>query len=267
MGNRALHPLSERLRNRLQLAVIIAISALFFHAEPALSGTFSIISHDRWVTVGRVLDGDTFRTSDGEKIRLLGINTPEIAHEASPAQPLGYEATRALKRMIDGQTVRLAFDEQRKDAYGRTLAQVYLRNGLWVNGELVRLGMAHVYTFTPNLRWASRLLAREKQARQARLGIWSSERFGVLNAGRIRSAHLGQFRVVKGRITRIRKGRFSFRIASLNVSIPRKYRRWFRSPPRLRVGDFVIVRGVIRAAPSGLYLALHTPFDLEKMSR
>ena len=237
------------------------------HAESAFSGTFSIISHDRWVTVGRVLDGDTFRTSHGERIRLLGINTPEIAHENSPAQPLGHAATQALKRMIDGQTVRLAFDKQRKDAYGRTLAQVYLRGGLWVNGELVRLGMAHVYTFTPNFRWASRLLALEKAARRARLGIWANERFRVLDADRIRASHLGQFRVVRGRITRIRKNRFSFRIASLNVSIPRKYRRWFMPPPRLRVGEEVIARGVIRGASSGLYLALHTPFDLEKMSR
>jgi len=261
------NPLLERLRYSLQLAGIIVISVIFLSARPAFSGTLSIVSHDRWVSVGRVLDGDTFRTTQGEKIRLLGINTPEIAHTSSPAQPLGYQATNALRHLIAGKTVRLTFDTQRKDAYGRTLAHVYLRNGLWVNGELVRLGMAHVYTFTPNLRRAGRLLALERQARQARLGIWQSGRFKMLNANQVRTAYLGQFRVVKGRITKLRRNHMAFRVGTLNVSIPRKYRAWFRPPPRLHVGDTVVVHGVIRAAPSGLYLALHTPFDLENMSQ
>jgi len=232
----------------------------------AHGGTLSLISHGRWVDVGRILDGDTFKTSKGERVRLLGINTPEVAHEASPAQPMGEAATKALVGLIAGQTVRLAFDTQRKDDYGRTLAQVYLRNGAWVNGELVRTGMAHVYTFTPNLRWAGQLIQLESAARQARLGIWTTGRFGMLDANRVKADHLGQFRVIKGRVSRLSRNRLAFRLDKLNISVPRKYRAYFRSPIGLKAGDRVVVHGVVRASSSGLYLALHSPFDVEKLA-
>ncbi len=242
--------------------------ALLLFALPGLSfaGTLSFVSQGRWVQVDKIYDGDTFRTLKGEKIRLLGINTPEIAHTSSPGQVMGKKASRALRQLIAGKVVRLAFDEQRRDTYQRTLAQIYLRDGTWVNGKLVELGMAHVYTFTPNLRWAGDLMRLEKEARREKRGIWKTKRFSVLNATQIKSAHLGQFRVVRGQVGRIRKKGFAFRLDALNISIPRKYRRFFKHPPALHTGDMVIVHGVVRAASSGLYLALHSPFDLENIS-
>jgi len=231
------------------------------------AGTLSFVSHGRWVQVGRIYDGDTFQTRSGERIRLLGINTPEVAHASSPAQTMGKEATEALRKLISGKVVRLDFDEQRRDVYERTLAQVYLRNGDWVNAKMVELGMAHVYTFTPNLRWAGELIALEQQARRNKRGIWNTRRFKMLKADKVKPANLGQFRVVSGKVDKIgRKGR-SFRMQGLKISVPRKYRSFF--PHRLPVqrGDNVVVHGVIRSASSGLYLALHSPFDLENPSR
>jgi len=231
------------------------------------AGTLSIVSHGRWVQVGRIYDGDTFQTRSGEKIRLLGINTPEIAHASSPAQPMGYEATEALRHLIAGKVVRLAFDKQRHDVYQRTLAQVYLRNGDWVNAKMVELGMAHVYTFTPNLRWAAELTAREQQARRDKRGIWRTRRFRLIQDGRVKSENLGQFRVVSGKIDKIGRKGLSFRMQGLHISVPRKYRSFFPNRLPVRAGDSVVVHGVIRSASSGLYLALHSPFDLENTSR
>jgi len=231
------------------------------------AGTLSIISHGRWVQVGRIYDGDTFQTRNGEKIRLLGINTPEIAHASSPAQTMGKEATEALRKLISGQVVRLAFDKQRRDIYERTLAQVYLRNGDWVNAKMVELGMAHVYTFTPNLRWAGELTIREQQARREKRGIWNTRRFRMLKADKVKPANLGQFRVVSGKVDKIGRKGHSFRMQGLKISVPRKYRAFFPKHLPVRPGDSVVVHGVIRAASSGLYLALHSPFDLENASR
>ncbi|MDQ6986977.1 MAG: thermonuclease family protein [Mariprofundaceae bacterium] len=246
------------------MKLFFTIALLFFALpHPSFAGTLSFVSQGRWVQVDKIYDGDTFRTLNGEKIRLLGINTPEIAHTSSPGQTMGKKASRALRKLIAGKVVRLAFDEQRRDTYQRTLAQIYLRDGTWVNGKMVELGMAHVYTFTPNLRWAGDLTTLEQQARREKRGIWKTKRFSMLDATQIKTAHLGQFRVVRGQVGGIKKKGYSFRLGALNISIPRKYRRFFKHPPVLRSGDSVIVHGVVRAASSGLYLPLHSPFDLE----
>jgi len=243
------------------------IACLFFCAWQAQAGTFSVIGESRWVKVEYIFDGDTFATATGERIRLLGINAPEVTHGSEPGQVMGNAATRALKRMITGKTVRLAFDRERRDVYGRTLAQVWRRDGTWVNGEMVRRGLAHVYTFTPNLRWAKQLLTLERPARKQHLGIWNTKRFSVLPANRVKPLHIGQFHVVTGTIKHVNRNGFGFRLARLNISVPRKYRRWFKPLPRLRMGQTVTVHGVIRAGHSGsLYLALHSPFDLETLA-
>jgi len=253
-----------RFRPQGKAAVFIGLLCLL-SGTAAYSGTLSVVSQSRWVDVERVLDGDTFVSTKGEHIRLLGINAPEVAHEASPAQPMGRAATQALARMIADTTVRLDFDVQRKDHFGRTLAQVYLRNGSWVNGEMVRTGMAHVYTFTPNLHWAGPLISLERPARQAGIGIWHTDRFAMLEAARVTASELGQFRVIHGQVSRISRNGFGFHLGRLGVSIPRKYRQYFRHPPLIKTGDDVVVHGVVRKSSSGLYVALHSPYDMEKL--
>jgi len=231
-------------------ALLLLLLLCAFPASDGLSGTFSFVSQSRWVQVGKIFDGDTFKTTRGEHIRLLGINTPEVAHSQSPGQVMGPAASKELARIISGKTVRLAFDQQHKDVYGRTLAQVYLRDGSWVNGEMVSRGMAHVYTFVPNLRWAEKLIQLEAVARQSRLGIWKTARFAVLDAGKVNSSQLGQFRIVQGSISSLKTKGLSFHMGHLTISVPRKYRSYFKDLQRLAKGDDVIVRGVVRASSS-----------------
>jgi len=76
---------------------------------------------------------------------------------------------------------------------------------------------------------------------------------------------LGQFRGIHGRISRLSRNRFGFHLGRLGVSIPRKYRQYFRHPPLIKTGDDVVVHGVVRKSPSGLYVALHSPYDMEKL--
>jgi len=131
---------------------------------------------------------------------------------------------------------------------------------------MIRSGMAHVYTFTPNLRWAEQLVRLEKSARQAKLGIWRTTRFKVLEANRVTAKHLGQFRVISGQITQMSRKDSGFRMGKLKISIPRKYRSYFSSPLDIRIGNRVVVHGVVRASTSGLYVPLHSPFDVENIS-
>jgi len=252
------------VQRRFQLLACMGLVCVLSIAPPAYAGgTFSVVGRDIWVRVARVYDGDTFRSTDGRKIRLLGINAPEIAHGTEPGQPLGRRARAALIRLAAGRAVRLKQDVVRRDTYGRLLAQVYLQDGRWINGLLVSAGLAFVYTFPPNLRWAPALLRLEKTAREKGLGIWASRRFRVLPAARVGRQHIGQFRLVAGTVSHPAAHSFGFRLDRLRISVPHKYRTYFDPPPRLHTGQHVIVRGTIRTAASRLYLALHSPFDLE----
>ena len=252
------------MRARL-LAIALLLSAAIPHASVA--GTLSIVGPDQWAHVAYVYDGDTLRTDDGEKVRLLGINAPEVAHDNEPGQPLGEEAGNRLRALVLGQEVRLQTDEVHRDVYGRLLAHVYLRDGTWIDGLLVKEGLAHVYLFPPNFLHADALLREEDTARSSRLGIWATGRFRVLAATEVSRAEAGQFRVVEGTVTRMQRNGLVFRMARLNVSIPRAYRRYFSGRLALAAGTRVRVRGTVRVSGKNrLYLALHSPFNLSIIS-
>jgi micrococcal nuclease len=125
------------------------------------------------VHVQRVVDGDTLLLDGGERVRLIGIDTPESVKPDTPPQPYGQEASEFTKQLVEGHFVRLEFDRHRKDQYGRTLAYVYV-DDLLLNEEIVRQGFSRAETrFHFRSDFQKRFLAAEKEARTAKRGIWS----------------------------------------------------------------------------------------------
>jgi len=246
------------------MKLIFAWIALFLLPAAAGAGTLSVVGQARWVHVAQVFDGDTFRTDRGERVRLLGINTPEVAHHNQREQAYAKVAKRRLVQLIQGKSVQLRLDKDHKDIYRRTLAQIYLRDGQWVNQIMVREGLAHVYTFAPNFYWTRALLKAEAQARNAMLGLWKSRRFRVLDAAVVTPRLVGQFHLVRGYVSGQQPWRF--KMGKLTISIPRKSRQWFGMADRPHNGQRLLVRGVIRASITGhLYLAVHSPYDMESL--
>ena len=122
--------------------------------------------------VQRVVDGDTFVIESGEKVRLIGIDTPETVHPRKPVEPFGPEASEFTKKLLEGKQVELEFDVDKYDRYNRLLAYVYV-DGIFLNEELVRQGLAVISTFPPNVKYVEIYEAAQKYARENRLGIWS----------------------------------------------------------------------------------------------
>lgn len=120
-------------------------------------------------SVVRVIDGDTIEVAGGTRIRLIGVDTPETA------ECFGAEATRYANELLPaGTRVRLVYDVQRLDPYGRTLAYVYkLTDGLFVNLAIARNGFAQQATFPPNVAHAEEFRVAAASARTASLGLWS----------------------------------------------------------------------------------------------
>lgn len=122
--------------------------------------------------VRRVVDGDTFVAADRTRVRLLGINAPESADPRRPVERYGKEASAFARRLLQGKRVRIQPGRNPRDEYGRTLAWVWLEDGRFVNGELVRLGYAQVYTHADNPDFAAYLLQCQREARAAGRGLW-----------------------------------------------------------------------------------------------
>lgn len=122
-------------------------------------------------TVVAVLDGDTIVISGGQKVRYAGLNTPEFHHPDKLPEYCGQEAFEANRRLVAGQIVRLEFDAQRRDQYGRLLAYVYV-NSLFVNAELIRQGYAQVSTYKENQRHHEEFERLQQHAIAARRGLW-----------------------------------------------------------------------------------------------
>lgn len=130
-----------------------------------------------FLRVTKITDGDTFRVDDGSekglRIRLIGVDTPETRHPQKPVEYFGKEATEFLTKMIANRLVRLEYDVQKQDRFGRTLAYVYLKDGAFVNAELVKQGYARVYTVPPNVKYAELFVELQREAREHNRGLWA----------------------------------------------------------------------------------------------
>lgn len=124
--------------------------------------------------VKRVVDGDTIELDNGEKVRYIGIDTPETVHPDQAAECFGQQASEKNKELVEGKRVRLEKDLTDRDKYGRLLRYVYLEDGTFVNLFLVQEGYATSYTYPPDLKYQNQFQQVETEARQAQRGLWAS---------------------------------------------------------------------------------------------
>jgi micrococcal nuclease len=126
----------------------------------------------------RVVDGDTIHVQVGgrdERVRYIGIDTPEEVKPGTPVQCYARAAAAANRRLVAGREVRLVPDVESRDRFGRLLAYVYRSgDGRFVNAELVRDGFARTLTIPPNVRHAERFADLAGEARDAGRGLWSA---------------------------------------------------------------------------------------------
>jgi micrococcal nuclease len=127
---------------------------------------------ESWVLTRWVADGDTIVLRDGRHVRYIGIDTPEIDHKNHRAEPMGHEAQSMNRKLVDRWQLRLEYDREKTDRYGRTLAYVFRRDGLFVNAELLKQGYAHVLYRFPNISKAKILLVAQREAMESGTGIW-----------------------------------------------------------------------------------------------
>lgn len=125
------------------------------------------------VTVRRVIDGDTIEIEGGERVRYIGIDTPETVHPSEPAACFGGEASAENVRLVERRKVRLERDTTNRDRYGRLLRYVSV-DGRDVGATLVDGGFARAREYKPDTRRAADYAERERAARSAQRGLWGA---------------------------------------------------------------------------------------------
>lgn len=130
--------------------------------------------------VTKVSDGDTIHVDkDGidERVRLIGINTPETVDPRKEVECFGREASDRMKELADGKLVRLEYDESQslRDAYGRVLAYAYLEDGQMLNRKMVAEGYAYEYTYLAPYKYQQEFRRLQNIARTSGRGLWSPD--------------------------------------------------------------------------------------------
>ncbi|CAN5160014.1 hypothetical protein BH09PAT2_BH09PAT2_06730 [soil metagenome] len=129
--------------------------------------------------VAKAVDGDTIQLTTGEKVRYVGMDTPETKHPTKGVQCFGHEASDKNKALVEGKKILMEKDVSETDRYGRLLRYIYLPNpeatheALFVNEYLVEQGYAHVLTYPPYVKYNQIMLDAETVARTNNRGLWS----------------------------------------------------------------------------------------------
>ena len=186
--------------NKKTIVLFMALVGLIFsclHANdlkgiftPSEQTKFSIPLGESYdytnILVKRVVDGDTLLLENGVRVRMIGIDTPEIhesdklyrdskrsGEDTSAIKKLGEEAYAFTKNLVEGKRVGLEFDTEKYDKYNRLLAYVFLKNnGMFVNAEIVKQGYASLMTIPPNVKYAELFRQLYKEARENKRGLW-----------------------------------------------------------------------------------------------
>lgn len=226
------------------------------------------LNNSESATVRFVSDGDTVVLTDQRRVRLIGINTPEMGHKGNPDQPLAIRARDRLRALLftGNNLVKISLGKEKQDRHGRWLAHLYLPDGRHLAEQLIREGLGWMVAIAPNTILADCLKKAENAARKSRLGVWAEPTYIPIEAASLKLRTRG-FHLIQGRIRQLRvrptalwlqlDGRFSIRI-------PKTVLVDFRSPPdNSWLGRKIAVRGWLYANRGELHVNLEHPAALD----
>ncbi len=262
-------PFGLRCGNPHQRAPVLAALFLclgFFAGRESHAGCARFTSAEP-IRVERVFDGDTLLLADGTRVRLAGVDTPELDHAGGAHQPDAENARNLLRRLIgkSGDRVRLRPAESGRDHYGRLLAHVYDEAGVSIQQSLLEAGLAAAYVRPPNLLNRRCYRAAERLARDRGRAIW---RRLPLSAAAL-SDEANGFVVLSGQVQKTRQSRKSVWLdleGTVSVRIARADLAGFPlAYASLPPGSRVEVRGWLHAYRGRLRIRVRHPDDLTRL--
>lgn len=213
------------IKTKVQIIAIVCLLA-FSLAQP----------QEVWRTCIAVIDGDTIVLDGDEKVRLIGVDTPETKNPRKPVQYFGRQAYEFTKRLVEGLKVRLDYDLDKKDKYGRTLAYVYLEDGTFLNAEIIKQGYGFAYRHFL-FKYYDDFKEYEREAREEGIGLWADvEGMGIVVANEDDNPVVYITRTGK---KYHREGCSALKSSKIRVTLKEAYERGYKpcslcEPPRIK---------------------------------
>lgn len=223
---------------------------------------------DRQVQVRYVHDGDTLHLTNGEKVRLIGIDTPELARKGRPNQPLAIQARDRLRQLVKNSNNQLGLrlGAEHFDRYGRSLAHLYDQNGSSISAQLLQNGLATLLAVPPNLNGLDCYATMEAQAKQAVTGIWQLKHYRTISSTELPRNARG-YQSVSGKVIRIGEGRRNLWLNLPNkvtLRIEKNELHLFSAlKPRELLGKTITGRGWLYEHKGELRMRLRTHYALK----
>ncbi len=156
----------------LTKALFVVITSYYFYQSYTSYKQQAWLREHGYLKVIRIIDGDTIVLETGQRVRYIGINTPELSDKRPQVKQLAYEAKQFNSQLVYKKLVRLEKDVSETDKYGRLLRYVYLPDGTFVNLKLVEEGYAFATPYPPDVKYQKLFKTAETQARIHKKGIW-----------------------------------------------------------------------------------------------
>ncbi|WP_250656636.1 thermonuclease family protein [Alkalimarinus coralli] len=232
-------------------ALFLCLQVLFaapLKAAPCTDVSLGLAAQSKISVVEDVVDGDTLRLEDGRKVRLIGINTPEIGRMGVESEPYAQKAKARLAELVGERAiVRLKVGRDSHDRYGRVLAHAFTEGGESIEAIMIHEGLGFAIAIPPNLSLQACLYRAQQEARRAKRGIWADSYFSPRDSRRLKRDDTG-FRVVSGTLEKVylKKGGSWWLLLEgrLAIMIPKSGQEYF-SQQQLRalLGRQVVVSG------------------------
>jgi len=252
----------------LCIILTVFVSAPGFAAnKPCMSKAQQLAKVSEWAMLARVVDGDTIHLQDGRKVRLIGINTPEIGRHGQASEAFAQQASNRLKHLLAKQKkIALSYDKDKYDNYQRLLAYVNLADGRSVQQIILAQGLAHSWVVPPNDERIACYRSIEKTARDAHLGIWTLAENRWFSARDLPPKSRG-LRFVRGFVQSYSESRKSIYLkltARLSIRMSKKDKPFFADIDlRSLVGKSVNVRGWVSTYKARQSIYIRSAHDID----
>jgi endonuclease YncB( thermonuclease family) len=198
------------MNNKYTSNVVSLIFSLLILIPQAYAGSCVSTHFDEKAYVKYIIDGDTVVLTDERHVRLIGINTPEISHnEKKPSEKGAETAKETLTQLLDSQpNIQLLYGKERLDKHGRTLAHLYLNNGINIQAEMLKQGLAMPLRIAPNLSLAGCYTEASLVAKNEKRGLWALPRYQTHDVTSLSGSERG-FYFISGKVLRVSESRSS----------------------------------------------------------
>ncbi len=214
-----------------------------------------------------VVDGDTINLSDETKVRLVGINTPELGHGERKDEPLAEEARKRLMALLKDKKVTLQTNDEPFDKHGRMLAHAYNSKGENVQQVLLQEGLAFAVAVADSLSQIEPYLQAEASARNQKRGIWSEPHYAPQQADRIYNSNVKGYRLIQGVVSKVSKSNKNMNLhlgEQFKVLIPRgNWKKYFTGKPKQYLNQTVTARGWVFRSHGNSGVKVYHPSMIE----